>query len=506
MKLLSTACLVAVALGTPDHMPHSIQTDKKPVNKKEQTKAQDEIKKIEPIILHSKMSKEQEAQLAEDVSEVEKMRKALAKAEHQASEVKADAKVEAVVKETAKAEKKIDTKTEAVSKVSKTQESSKTKKNEVATKKIEPKVAEAKVTKAKVTEAKVTEAKVTEAKVTEAKVTEAKVTEPKVAEPKVAEPKVAEPKVAEPKVAEAKVAEAKVATAKVDTAKEAKAPKAKVVEAKMAEAKPTVAKVAAKAVETKVEQKKASAKPAVQEQSASSVKPVHHSVAKPEAAAKMKERLVKAEAKGEQMAIDKMSSTSHEHTTMKTTNLRRTPVMRPRNFAKTVEQWEAANPVGSKGMLHAGRVHLGRPHIAALPVVKALPWTSTPGPEVTNATKPDAVNFGAEKKASGDASSPEIIAKFTESAQASNERAQKHLEEAKKAFAKTSANADNIHETGKKIEKTAGNIKYLYSTPEPPAPPTTQAPAPEAKSAANSPRSFLIAASLLALGATMWAC
>jgi len=508
MKLLSTACLVAVAMGTPDHMPHSIQTDKKPVISKEQTKA-DEIKRIEPIILHSKMSKEQEAQLAEDVSEVEKMRKALAKAEHQASEVKADAKVEAVVKETAKAEKKIDTKTAAVSKVSKTHKSSKTQTHEVATKKIEPKMAEAKVAEAKVAEAKVTKAKVTKAKVTKAKMTKAKVTEPKVTEPKVTEPKVtepkaAEPKVAEPKIGEAKVAEAKVATAKVDTAKVAKAPKAKVVEAKMAEAKPTVAKVAVKAVETKVEQK-ASAKPAAREKSASSFEPMHHAVAQ-EAAAKMKESLAKAEAKGEQMAIDKMSSTSHEHTTVKTTNLRRTPVMRPRNFAKTVEQWEAANPVGSKGILHAGRVHLGRPHIAALPVVKALPWTSTPGPEVTNATKPDAVNFGAEKRASGDASSPEIIAKFTESAQASNERAQKHLEEAKKAFAKTSANADNIHATGKKIEQTAGTIKYLYSTPEPPPPPTTQAPAPKAKSAANSPRSFLIAASLLALGATMWAC
>jgi len=453
--------LVAVALGTPDHMPHTIQTDKNPVNKKEKTKVQEDIKKIEPIVLHSKMSKEQEARLANDVSEVEKMRKALAKAEHQATEVKAESKqAKAVVKETAKVdEKKIDTKTATVSKVAKQQEAeSKTKAPEVATTKAEPKVAEAKV--------------------------------------------------AETKVAEAKKTDAKVATAKMP---EAKAAEAKVVEAKVTEAKATEAKVAAKVVQPKGEQKAAAiksvkpeVKPAVQKKTASSVKPVQIAAVN-QAAAEMKERLVKAEARGEKMAIDKMSSTSHKLTTTKTTNLRRIPVMRPRNFAKTVQQWEAANPVGSKGMLHAGRVHLGHHHIAALPVVKALPWTSTPGPEVTNATKPDAVNFGATK-ASGAASNPEIIAKFTESAQASAERAQKHLEEAKTAFAKTSENADHIHATGKKIEQTAGTIKYLYSTPEPPPPPTTQAPALKEKSAANSPRSFLIAASLLALGATMWAC
>lgn len=78
-RCLTTACLVAVAMGTPDHMPHTVQTDKKPITKGEKAKVQDEIEKIKPIILHSKMSKDQEAQLAKDVSEVEKMRKALAK-------------------------------------------------------------------------------------------------------------------------------------------------------------------------------------------------------------------------------------------------------------------------------------------------------------------------------------------------------------------------------------------------------------------------------------------
>jgi hypothetical protein len=60
MKLLASACLVAVALGTPDHLPHTIQTDKKPLTKKDKAKVQEEIKKIEPIIVHSQMSKEQE--------------------------------------------------------------------------------------------------------------------------------------------------------------------------------------------------------------------------------------------------------------------------------------------------------------------------------------------------------------------------------------------------------------------------------------------------------------
>jgi len=401
-------------------MPHTVQTDKKPIAKGQKAKVQDEIKKIKPIILHSKMSKDQEEQLAKDVSEVEKMRKALAKMKHEATEVKVETeatKVAPVAKQAAKVEEK-----------------------KVAAPPIE--------------------------------------VEPKEPVAKVAVPKVEVPKA--PLVAAPKVAEAKVAAPKSDEKK---------VVAK-SEIKPEVKPV--------VHEKKAIA-PAKSE-------PMHYEVAKSPAAAKMKERLAEAEAKGEKMAIEKMSSNSYKH--KGTTMFKRIPVMRPRNFAKTVAQWEAANPVGSKGLLHTGRVHLSRAHLAALPVVKALPWVSAHGPATTasaNATAV-AVSFGAEKKASGDAASPEVIAKFTESAQASAERAQKHLEEAKKAFAKTSANADQIHETGKKIEKTAGTIKYLYSTPKPPAPPTTQAPAPKEKSAANSPRSFLLVAGFLALGGSIWAC
>lgn len=409
--------MVAVAMGTPDHMPHTVQTDKKPITKGEKAKVQDEIEKIKPIILHSKMSKDQEAQLAKDVSEVEKMRKALAKVEHEAKEVKTQSKatkVEPVAKQVAKVEEK------------------------VATPKAAPTA-------------------------TVSKVATAEAAAPKAEAPKADAPQA--PKVAAPKVVEAKA-----------TVTKSVQPEAKAV----------------------VHEKKSS----------TPVKPMHSDVVKSDAAAKMKERMAKAEAKGETMAVAKMSSNSHKHITSTKTNFRRIPVMRPRNFAKTVEQWEAANPVGSKGLLHTGRVHLSHPHIAALPVVKALPWTSTPSPATINSTKatPAALNLGAEKKVEGDASRPEVIAKFTESAQASAERAHKHLEEAKKAFAKTSANADHIHDTGKKIEKTAGTIKYLYSTPEPPPPPTTQAPAPEEKSAANSPRSFLIAASFLALASSTLAC
>jgi colicin import membrane protein len=406
MKLLATACLVAVALGTPDHLPHTVQTDKKALTKdakEERAKRQEEIKRIEPIIVHSQMSKDQEAQLAKDVSEVEKMRKALAQAEHQAVEVKTESQAA-----------------------------------EVPTKAQTP----APQAKAAKEAAPVAAAKADASKA-----------------PKVAEQKVA---AVEPKK------EQKVA---VEPKKEHKVEVTKKV--------------------------KPEAKPPAHEKAAVAAAP-----AKSGAVAEMKQRLAEAEAKGEQKAIAKLSSTSQKHASKKT-NLRRTPIMRPRNFAKTVEQWEAGNPVGSKGMLHAGKVHLSHPHIAALPAVKAMPWTSTPSPVTTNAT---AVNLGAEKKVSGDVASPEVIAKFTESAQASAERAHKHLEEAKKAFAKTSENADKIHETGKKIEHTAGTIKYLYSTPEPPPPPTTQAPpAPKQKSAAYSPRSFLVA-SLLALGAVAWAC
>jgi len=417
MKLcLTTACLVAVALGTPDHMPHSVQTDKKPLAKGEKAKAQDEIKKIQPIILHSKMTKDQEEQLAKDVSEVEKMRKALAKIEHAASTqikaVKEDTKVEPAAAKTE--ETKVVTTTAA---------------SKVAMSTPEP--------------------------------------APKAQAPKINTPKAQEPQ--EPKVAEAKEVQFK------------------------SEQKPKVTKSAKPEAEPVVHEKKVAAP----------VEPVHHEVVKSAAAEKMKERMTQAEAKGEKMAIDKMSSKSQKHTASTKTAFRRIPVMRPRNFAKTVEQWEAANPVGSKGLLHTGRVHLGRPHVVALPVVKALPWVSTPAAaNSTNATAA-VVNFGAEKKVNGGAASPEVIAKFTESAQASAERAHKHLEEAKKAFAKTSANADTIHETGKKIEKTAGTIKYLYSTPEPPAPPTTLAPAPKEKSAANSPRSFFLTASVLALGGSI---
>lgn len=423
-RCLTTACLVAVALGNPDQLPHTVQTDKRPLAKGERAKVQDEIKKIQPIILHSKMSKEQEEQLARDVSEVEKMRKALAKAAHEATEVKAESKatkVESVEKQEAKVEE-----------------------DKVAITTAAPKV---------------------------------KVSTPEAAAPKAEVPKINTPKV--PTVAEPKEVEAKVVEPK-------------------SEHKTTVTKTV-----------KPEAKPVVHEKKAAApVKPVHHDEAKPDFAAKMQERLAQAEAKGEQMAIDKMATNSHKHTTSTKTNFRRIPVMRPRNFAKTVEQWEAANPVGSKGLLHTGRVHLSRPHLAALPVVKAMPWVSTPGPAATNSTNASAaaLNFGAEKKVHGDAASPDVIARFTESAQASAERAHKHLEEAKKAFAKTSANADKIHETGKKIEKTAGTIKYLYSTPEPPPPPTTQAPAPKEKSAANSPRSFFVVASFLALGGSILAC
>jgi len=426
MKIcLTTACLVAVALGTPDHMPHTVQTDKKPLAKGQKAKVQDEIKKIEPIILHSKMSKDQEAQLAKDVSEVEKMRKALAKMKHEATEVKVE--------------------TEAT--------------------KVAPVAKQA-----------------------------AKVEEKKVAAPPIA---------VAPKEAVAKEAVAKVAVPKAEVPKAPLVAAPKVAEAKVAEPKSDEKKVVAKS-EIKPE-----VKPVVHEKKAvapAKSEPMHHDVAKSPAAAKMKERLAEAEAKGEKMAIEKMSSNTYKH--KGTTMFKRIPVMRPRNFAKTVAQWEAANPVGSKGLLHTGRVHLSRAHLAALPVVKALPWVSAHGPATTDSANATAVavSFGAEKKASSDAASPEVIAKFTESAQASAERAQKHLEEAKKAFAKTSANADQIHETGKKIEKTAGTIKYLYSTPKPPAPPTTQAPAPKEKSAANSPRSFLLVAGFLALGGSIWAC
>merc|ERR1740117_2079483 len=365
------------------------------------------------------MTKDQEEQLAKDVSEVEKMRKALAKMEHAAStqikDVKEDTKVEPAA--------------------------AKTEETEVVTTTAASKVA---------------------------------MSTPEPA-PKAQAPKINTPKAQEPKVAEAKEVQFK------------------------SEQKPKVTKSAKPEAEPVLHEKKVAAP----------VEPVHHEVVKSAAAEKMKERMTQAEAKGEKMAIDKMSSKSQKHTASTKTAFRRIPVMRPRNFAKTVEQWEAANPVGSKGLLHTGRVHLSHPHIAALPVVKALPWTSTPSPATTiNSTRatPAALNLGAEKKVEGDAARPEVIAKFTESAQASAERAHKHLEEAKKAFAKTSANADHIHDTGKKIEKTAGTIKYLYSTPEPPPPPTTQAPAPKEKSAANSPRSFLIAASFLALASSTLAC
>ena len=150
----------------------------------------------------------------------------------------------------------------------------------------------------------------------------------------------------------------------------------------------------------------------------------------------------------------------------------------------------------SAASLRAGRSLQPEAHIAALPVVKALPWVSkSPAPPNSTDSLAAVVDFSA-KKTEAAAANPEVIAKFTGSAEASAARAQEHLEKAKKALETTQSNAKKIEKTGKKIEKTAGTIKYLYSTPEPPPAPTTEAPAE--KSAAYSLRTFGVAASLVA--------
>lgn len=127
---------------------------------------------------------------------------------------------------------------------------------------------------------------------------------------------------------------------------------------------------------------------------------------------------------------------------------------------------------------------------------KALPWTSTTvgsakslAPVVDGAV--NVLNMGSsniastahvseeKKKIVASGGGPEVVAKYTASAEASAQRAHVHLEAAKAALEKTVQNAQTIHETGHKVEKTANTIGYLYSTPEPVAPATkTTTPAP----------------------------
>ena len=81
-----------------------------------------------------------------------------------------------------------------------------------------------------------------------------------------------------------------------------------------------------------------------------------------------------------------------------------------------------------------------------------MPWVSSPAPTNSTESLAVAVNLGAQKKTEVAVTNPEVIAKFTESAESSAARAQEHLEKAKKALETTKSNAAKIHETGKKIE------------------------------------------------------
>jgi len=78
-------------------------------------------------------------------------------------------------------------------------------------------------------------------------------------------------------------------------------------------------------------------------------------------------------------------------------------------------------------------------------------------------------------------------------AKKSADEAQHHLEQAKKAFAKTKTNVKEILKTGHKIEDTAKDIHTLYTPPKKPA-------APEPKAESGS-----IPASMPALFAVLFA-
>merc|ERR1712232_1485521 len=128
---------------------------------------------------------------------------------------------------------------------------------------------------------------------------------------------------------------------------------------------------------------------------------------------------------------------------------------------------------------------------------KGLPWTTTVEPQADvkalnalnlggNASSNASSTLGKADQSIASGKGPEVIAKFTASAQASAKRAQEHLQAAKAALEKTTHNAESIHSTGKKIEKTANTIGYLYSTPKPSTVVTTQAPAPKSGAIQNS--------------------
>jgi len=152
----------------------------------------------------------------------------------------------------------------------------------------------------------------------------------------------------------------------------------------------------------------------------------------------------------------------------------------------------------------AGQVHfhVSDRHTTLLESNRALPWIKTGATAAKVPSLEDhavqVLNLGKHAKAglAGPAPVPapaaveatkpkDAIQEYTESASASAERSLKHLADAKAALEKTTDLAEDIHSTGKKIEKTANTIGYLYSTTVPPAAETTK-PALKAGAVGNS--------------------